>query len=86
MDVGLHTSMTKCRKKAPLGRVLNTDGKKKKRRDRRGGNSSLQNIISRASVGNPRIRENRGATAMPAYLLTELGAKPESPADKKNPP
>lgn len=50
MDVGLHTSMTKWRKKAPLGRVLNTDGEKK-RRDRRGGNSSLQNIISRASVG-----------------------------------
>lgn len=40
----------------------------------------------KGKCGDPRIRENRGATARPSYLLTELGANPESPADKKNPP
>lgn len=60
-------SMTKWRKKAPLGKKK-TSTQMEKRHDRLGGNSSLQNIISRASVGILTLEklESYGHACLPA--------------------
>lgn len=91
MWVSTH-SMTKLRKKGPLGKE--TPAQMEKRHNRLRGNSSLQNSISKSKCGDPHIKEIKKEELMqssaglekanPAHLLAEPEANPR--VRQRNPP